>query len=139
MEQKLHRRDAWSRDTHSHTQHACPKIQFTRLHDTHTHTHTHALKHTQPSFPGPSSPFPHPPHVPAVSSLYILANRWRPCSLPLTSRGNRRMHYDSSVLEDSSRLRSVLQNWCSLPGRRSHVKFATSSPCAAPEPSWLPA
>lgn len=42
------------------------------------------------------------------------------------------MHYDSNVLEDSNRLQSMVQISCLLPSRRLHVKFAMSSPCAAP-------
>lgn len=41
------------------------------------------------------------------------------------------MHYDSSVLEDSNRLQSVVQNSRLLPRRRSHVKFSEPFPCAA--------
>lgn len=51
--------------------------------------HIHAITHTHAT--QPTSPFPHPPHSPAVSLLCILTIRWHPrsLSLSLTSRGKK--------------------------------------------------
>ena len=92
----------------------------TLLHDKHTHTITHRQHGL--------FPFPHPPHSPAVSLLYILAIRWHPCSLS-PAGGKRWMHYDSNVLEDSNWLQSMVQNSCLLPRRRLHVKFSVPFLC----------